>query len=269
MSFEKQLVYDFWNEASCGEKLYFKGESEIEKYANQLTRRYELEPMILNFAEFEKHKEKKVLEVGVGLGADHQMFAQNGANLSGCDLTDRAIALTQRRLSLLGLNSNLTVADAENLPYENESFDTVYSWGVIHVTPDTQKAANEIYRVLKTGGTGRVMIYHRHSMIGYMLWLRYALLKFKPFRSLDYIFYHYLESTGTKAYTINEAKSLFAKFKDVKIETALSHGDLLSSEAGQRHEGLILSIARKIYPRQLVKRWFSNHGQFMMIYLKK
>ena len=54
MSFEKPLVYDFWNEASCGEKLYFKGESEIEKYANQLTRRYELEPMILNFAEFEK-----------------------------------------------------------------------------------------------------------------------------------------------------------------------------------------------------------------------
>lgn len=269
MKNEKGLVKEFWNKAACGEDLYLKGIDEQEKFRNQLNLRYELEPFILPFADFENHKKKKVLEVGVGLGADHQMFAEGGAILYGCDLTERAVEMTKKRFDIFKLSSNLVVADAENLPYKNNFFDTVYSWGVIHHSPNTQKAIDEIYRVLKPNGSGKIMIYHKKSMVGYMLWIRYGLFKLNPFVSLEYIYSNYLESPGTKAYTIGEAYKLFNKFQSVTIKTILGHGDLLSSQAGQRHEGIILNIARKIFPRQIIKKLFPNNGLFMLIELKK
>lgn len=269
MEKNKELVRDFWDEASCGENLYLKGEDDIAKYRNQMKIRYELEPYIIDFADFKNQTGKKVLEIGVGLGADHQMFAENGAVLHGCDLTPRAIEATKKRLELFDLTSNLRVADAENLPYENDNFDTVYSWGVIHHSPNTPKAVDEIYRILKPNGSAKVMIYYKKSMVGYMLWIRYALLTLKPFRSLDYIYSHYLESPGTKAYTVKEAQELFKQFKSVEIETLLTHGDLLSSQAGQRHEGMLLNIARKLYPRWLIKTLFPRNGLFMLIDVKK
>jgi ubiquinone/menaquinone biosynthesis C-methylase UbiE len=265
----KSLVKDFWNEASCGEALYFKGEDQRLKFNHQRAVRYALEPFIVPFAGFDQHEGKRVLEIGVGMGADHQCFAEHQAELYGCDLTERAIALTQERLHLFGLRSELRVADAEQLPYADAFFDLVYSWGVIHHSPDTPQAVQEIYRVLKPGGTGRIMIYHKHSMVGYMLWLRYGLLAFKPWKTLNDIYAQYLESPGTKAYTVKEAYRLFSVFKTVEVETLLGHGDLLSSSAGQRHEGRLLSIARKIYPRRFIKLVLPKHGLFMLVKLTK
>ncbi len=269
MKEEKSQVKDFWNEASCGENLYLKGKSEAEKYNNQMEERYRLEPFILPFADFKNQKDKKVLEIGVGLGADHQKFAESGAILSGCDLTERAIHNTTERFKVFNLKSDLRVADAENLPYENESFDTVYSWGVIHHSPNTPKAVGEIHRILKENGTGKIMIYHKKSMVGYMLWVRYGLMKLKPFRSLNFIYSNYLESPGTKAYTVKEAEKMFGQFKKVKVETLLGHGDLLSSQAGQRHEGTLLNIARKLYPRWIIKTFLPKHGLFMLVEVEK
>jgi ubiquinone/menaquinone biosynthesis C-methylase UbiE len=265
----KEKVKEFWNEASCGENLYLKGGSKYEKYINQMSKRYELEAFILPFADFENQHNKKVLEVGVGLGADHQKFAENGAVLSGCDLTERAIEMTKNRFKLFNLSSELRVADAENLPYAENTFDTVYSWGVIHHTPNTPKAIQEIYRVLKKNGVGKIMIYHKKSIVGYMLWIRYGLMKLKPFRTLNFIYSNYLESSGTKAYTVTEAYELFKKFSSIKVETILCHGDLLTSQAGQRHEGSLLNIARKIYPRWIIKNLFPKKGLFMLIEVKK
>lgn len=71
---QKKQIQDFWNEQACGENLYFKGDNDVERFRNQSKARYELEPYILTFAEFEKSNNKKVLEVGVGLGADHQLL---------------------------------------------------------------------------------------------------------------------------------------------------------------------------------------------------
>ena len=65
------------------------------------------------------------------------------------DLTERAVAHTRRRLELFGLSSQLSVGDAENLKFDNASFDHVYSWGVLHHSPNTPKAIDEVYRVLK------------------------------------------------------------------------------------------------------------------------
>ena len=79
------------------------------------------------------------------------------------------------------------------------------------------------------------MIYQRRSLVGYMLWLRYALLRGRPFKSLDWVHHHYLESPGTKAHSPEEARQLFAGAVDIKVHSVLTHGDLLEGQAGQRH----------------------------------
>lgn len=264
MKTETQKVYDFWNEASCGEALYLTDQGR-DAYEAQSRVRYELEPMIPVFAEFERFSRKEVLEIGVGLGADHQRFAEAGAVLSGIDLTHRAIQHTKRRFAHFGLTSNLRQHDAENLPFENGRFDLVYSWGVIMCAPDTERVVHEIHRVIKPGGRAKIMIYHKYSFVGYMLWLRYALLGLRPWIPLGDIYQQYLESPGTKAYSVRQARRMFASFRDVRITTELCHADLLTSRAGQRHEGPLLALARRMWPRALIRKHFSGHGLFMMI----
>jgi ubiquinone/menaquinone biosynthesis C-methylase UbiE len=264
----KLHVHDFWNEASCGETLYLSG-ADKAGYSTQAQRRYELEPFILDFAQFEEAKGKKLLEIGVGLGADHQKFAEAGADLYGIDLTDRAVSHTRDRLACFGLTSSLDLGDAEQLAFEDETFDTVYSWGVLHHSPDTPKAITEVWRVLKQGGCARIMIYHKWSMVGLMLWTRYALLSMRPYTTLEAVYSRHLESPGTKAYSFGEASRMFAAFSTVSIRTILSHGDLLTSAAGQRHQGPLLTIARRIWPRWLIRRFFPNAGLCMMIEARK
>jgi SAM-dependent methyltransferase len=267
-SLEKQAVYDFWNAASCGEAQYLHG-TESAAYAQEARIRYELEPYIPGFARFGDSRGKEVLEIGVGLGADHLAFAQAGAHLHGVDLTPRAIEHTRRRLEAFGLQSALQTADAENLPFAEGTFDIVYSWGVLHHSPNTPRAIDEVWRVLRPGGSARIMVYHTHSFVGYMLWIRYALLVGKPWTSLAKIYAEHLESPGTKAYTIEEARVLFKRFSRVEIDTVLTHGDLLSSEAGQRHRGLLLQIARVIWPRRLIRALLPMHGLFLLAHATK
>lgn len=259
---------DFWNESSCGEKLFLEGFSK-EDYLKQSKVRYQLEPEILEFAEFEIFKGKKTLEIGVGLGSDHMLLAENGAILTGIDLTDRAIGHTKRRFRLLNLASELKLADAEDLPFQDASFDMVYSWGVIHHSPNTPGIVDEIFRILKPGGKAKIMIYHKYSLVGFMLWLRYGLFAFRPFIGLNRIYHDYLESPGTKAYSYKDAETLFSNFKVNSISSPLTHGDLLESQEGQRHEGKILDFARKFWPRKLLKWLAPNNGLFLMLDIEK
>ena len=77
-----------------------------------------------------------------------------------------------------------------------------------------------------------------------MLWLRYGLLRGRLFYSLDQIYHNYLESPGTKAYTIKEAEAMLHQFSHCKIDIQLGFGDLLEGAVGQRHSGVLLSIAK-------------------------
>ncbi len=260
----KRAVLKHWEQASCGENLYLPSATP-EGYREQARRRYELEPYIEEFADFAAARGRSVLEIGVGLAADHERFAAAGAKLIGIDLSRRAVEHARRRLTLFGLDSTLLVADAECLPFADSAFDLVYSWGVVHHSPDTAAAVAEIHRVLRPGGCAKIMIYHRWSLVGYMLWLRYALARGRPWTSLDRIYAHYLESPGTKAYSRRQARALFAAFPQVRIETRLTHGDLLESEAGQRHAGRVIRIARRVWPRTQLRRFAADHGLFMLV----
>lgn len=265
----KLQVHDFWNQGSCGE-VYAQGEHDTEKYEAHSRARYELEPYISEFAKFREGALRDVLEIGVGMGADHVEWAKSGPrSLTGIDLTPRAIDHTRQRIKMHGLTSNLQVGDAENLPFDDDSFDTVYSWGVLHHSPQTPKAINEVWRVLRPGGTARIMIYHKYSIVGYLLWLRYGLMAGRPWRSLDEIYHHHLESPGTKAYSMRQAEEMCAKFATVNLRSQLSFGDLLQGEVGQRHSGLLLSMAKRIWPRGLIRLLFKNHGLCLMIEARK
>lgn len=265
----KDIVKEFWNEKSCGE-IYAVGQSEKEYYESESKSRYELEPYIFDFAKFHEGKNKDVLEIGVGMGTDHAEWAKSTPkSLTGIDLTPRAIEHTNKRFMIFGLTSDVKEADAEQLPFDDESFDLVYSWGVLHHSPNTPQAIKEVYRVLRPGGLTRIMIYHKYSLTGYMLWIRYGLLSGRPFRSLYDIYFNHLESTGTKAYSIDEARVMLSQFAKVDTKVQLNFGDLLEGAVGQRHRGILLSVAKRLWPRKLLRVLFKNHGLMLLIEAQK
>jgi len=262
----KLAVREFWNRQSCGE-VYATGETLAAQLDAQALARYGLEPYIFEFARFDEGRGRDVLEIGVGMGADHLEWAKESPrSLTGIDLTPRAIELTRARLDAYGLSSTLECGDAEHLPFPDNSFDLVYSWGVLHHSPDTPRAIAEAYRVLRPGGVARVMIYHRWSITGYLLWLRYGML---AGRGLSDVYARYLESPGTKAYTIDEAKRMFARFDNVSVRSQLSFGDLLQGAVGQRHNGTVLRIAKRLWPRALIRRVLSRHGLMLLVEAEK
>jgi ubiquinone/menaquinone biosynthesis C-methylase UbiE len=116
------------------------------------------------YVDFDALRGRDVLEVGCGSGIAVQLFAEAGANVTAVDLTDWAVATTSRRLAAFGLEGDVRQADAEKLPFADESFDLVFSWGVIHHTSDMGRALRELVRVCRSGGNIVLMIYHRRSL---------------------------------------------------------------------------------------------------------
>jgi ubiquinone/menaquinone biosynthesis C-methylase UbiE len=112
--------------------------------------------------------DKDVLEVGCGMGAHAAMLARAGAKLTAIDLTERAVSLTKRRFELFGLAANIQQADCEQLPFPDASFDTVWSWGVIHHSSQTERCLSEITRVLRPGGRIMLMVYYKPSLVYYL-----------------------------------------------------------------------------------------------------
>lgn len=263
----KADVQDFWDAAACGE-VYGTGLDDCEKFEAQRRMRYELEPFIASFAKFNEGRDADVLEIGVGMGADHIEWATaSPRRLVGIDLTPRAVELTRSRCTLFGADAGLCVGDAEHLSLPDNQFDIVYSWGVLHHSPDTPAALREVRRVLRPGGVARVMVYHRASIVGALLWLRYGVAKAKPTLRLDDVYSSHLESPGTKAYSVREVENLFrgAGFDTVDTFIELSVGDLLEGAAGQRHQGRVLHFARKVWPRSLIRRCGRGFGLLLLV----
>lgn len=123
---------------------------------------------------------KKVLEVGSGMGFHTELLVKRGAIVTSVDISQYSVQMTQKRLQMKGLSAHVIEADAEHLPFDNDAFDLVWSWGVIHHTPDTKAAASEIYRVMKPNAQLRIMLYNRHSLYNWVnVIFRYGVLKGK------------------------------------------------------------------------------------------
>jgi SAM-dependent methyltransferase len=261
----RDRVRSFWEREACGE-VYATGPSFRAQLEAQARERYALEPYLKPFARFEEARGRRVLEIGLGMGADHEALAETApALLAGVDLTRRAAELTAARLALARHVPRVLVADAERLPFGDASFDIVYSWGVLHHSPDTAATVREVHRVLRPGGVARVMLYHRRSIVGFMLWARYALMRGRPWLSLSTVFDRHMESPGTKAYTSSEARALFERFSDVRVGVQLTFADLLEGAAGQRHAGMALAVARGAWPRGLLRRYAGAYGLDLLV----
>ena len=235
----KEQVRAFWEREACGERYG----------AEQDRRRYELEPQILEFADFETGAGRRVLEIGVGMGADFLRWVRAGAKATGVDLTERAVALTRERLTAENLQAEVQQADAEGLPFGSGEFDIVYSWGVLHHTPHPERAIAEAQRMLAPGGTLKIMLYHRHSWVALAAWARFCLLRGRPLSTLT-AGVAQIESPGTRAFTANEVRSLLPDLTHVLIKPILTRWDrrcvpLISSLFGHRLGWFLLVEGQK------------------------
>lgn len=254
----KNEVAEFWNSEPCGTR-YLGEKSEFDVHARS---RYDLEPHIPDFAGFHRASGLRVLEIGVGIGADYQQWLKAGAGATGVDLSAASLKLTQRRCEVAGVAPDLHRADAENLPFASDTFDVVYSYGVMHHSPDTAKCLKEALRVLKPGGEARIMLYHHASLTGMMLWLRYGLWRCQSIRQCVY---ERLESPGTKTFTRGEVSDLMRDFENVSIDQVFSPGDLLLHQPSPRFRGAAYWLLWEIFPRTLMRRVGKGWGLFLLI----
>lgn len=222
----KERIKKFWNNKPCGTFGVIPEEVDLPYFEKIRDRRYKLEPFIKTVVDFLSLKEKKVLEVGCGIGIDGMEFSKAGADYTGIDASETSINLARRYFEFEKNNSPLIVADTDSLPFVDNSFDYVFSWGVIHHTPNIRKAVEEIYRVLKPGGECCIMVYNRRSIVGAQLYVLYGLFRLNPFANFKKLFAEHHESPGTKAFTNKETLLLFKKFKDVKIVNIVTPYDL-------------------------------------------
>jgi ubiquinone/menaquinone biosynthesis C-methylase UbiE len=260
----KEAVRRHWQAEPCGTRE--ASPEERRAFFDGIERdRYAWEPYIKPFARFERGRGKRVLEVGVGAGTDFINWVRNGAVATGVDLTEHGVALTRERLALEGLSAEVMVADAERLPFDDASFDIVYSYGVLHHSPNTAAAVREVHRVLKPGGTAIVMVYHHPSWVGLMLWGLHYAARLRPWVSPRQAVFEHLESPGTKVYTVAEGEALFTDFARATVRPQLSHGDLLLMPPAAKYRGWAHRLAWRLYPRWAVRRLGDRLGTGLMI----
>ena len=258
----KEQVREFWNADPCGTR-YVEGQEGFDAHSRA---RYALEPYIFDFAQFQAARGLRVLEIGVGMGADYLEWLKAGAHASGVDISAASVQRAKRRCEIAGFQPDLRVADAEQLPFPDNSFDVVYSYGVMHHSPDTAQCVREAARVLKPGGQARIMVYHHPSITGAMLWLRYGLFRGKSLRQS--VFDH-LESPGTKTYRRSEALALFAGFENVNMRLVFSPGDLLLHQPSARFQSGFYRLVWKLFPRAVVRKFGRRLGLFLLVTAQK
>jgi ubiquinone/menaquinone biosynthesis C-methylase UbiE len=250
----KAAVRAYWGNEPCGTRAL--DPTDRAAFFSSLEReRYQAEPHIAGFAGFASAAGQRVLEIGVGAGTDFVQWVDHGARAVGVDLTEAGVKLTRERLSIRGRHAPLMVGDAESLPFRSASFDGIYSYGVLHHSPDTEGAIAEVHRVVRPGGWVRIMIYHHPSISSWLLAARYQC---SPQRALAY-----LESPGTKAYSVAQTRRLFSAFSDVTCQVVLGSGDLMLMRPSSKHAHL--AWLWRLYPRWFVRRVGRSFGSMVLI----
>ena len=229
LAHEKLRAREQWGQDPCGAEYDREHELGTREFFDEVERyRYkEYAPWMPRVMEFEKFRGARLLEVGCGMGTDLLQFARGGAYCTGVDLTPRSVEITRHRFALFGAPGAFMIGDGEQLPFASETFDVVYSNGVLHHTPDTAGAIREVHRVLRPGGTAKVMLYHRHSLnYWFEIILRRGVLggEFLRGRSAEEIMSLVIEFSDhdarplVKVYSRREARALFSQFSEVEVD---------------------------------------------------
>jgi len=223
----KRQAQKQWDNDPCGSHYARKAVPRTLEWFREVEQyRYgKYAPWMPETMEFSKHFGQRVLEIGGGMGTDLAQFAKAGAIVTDVDLSARHLELAQENLRLRNLKASFLQHDAESLPFDDASFDLVYSNGVIHHTPNTERVVREMYRVLKPGGRAIAMVYAENSLLYwyqlvYLLGIRSRLLeKF----SIGEIMSQHVELSQTdarplvKVYTKARIRRVFQPFEHVLI----------------------------------------------------
>ena len=163
---KEQNIQEFWQENPCGETLIdaiYK--EDLSFYDEYDAMRYSSHAHLLETLDGIPFAGKKTLEIGIGQGGDAEQIVRRGGHYSGLDLTNEAVHRVKRRFELKDLAfDTITQGSILDAPFADNSFDIVFSHGVLHHVPDIQKAQKEIARILKPNGLLVVMLYARHSL---------------------------------------------------------------------------------------------------------
>jgi SAM-dependent methyltransferase len=160
-------VQAFWAAHPCGEQFVAGADDGgYERFFADYDRyRYERESHILRCLDEVPFLGKKVLEIGLGLGADSEQIIRRGGRWAGIDLTAESVDRVRTRLELRSLPyDGVFQGSALELPFADNSFDVVFSHGVLHHVPDIARAQSEVARVLRPGREAVVMLYAKYSL---------------------------------------------------------------------------------------------------------
>ncbi len=182
-------------------------------------------PLLSNVIDYGALKGKKVLDIAVGTGWSTEQFVRSGAEVTAVDLTPAAVELTKKRLALYNLSATVQVADAQQLPFPDNTFDFVLAFGCLMHMPDTKKAIDEIWRVLKPGGRASAMMYYKHSLHWwYYIFFGKGIVRGKLFSmSVQELSNRYTDGAYeegnqlTKFYSKKEIRKLFSQFPTICI----------------------------------------------------
>jgi ubiquinone/menaquinone biosynthesis C-methylase UbiE len=160
-------VQRYWDARPCNVRHSVKPVGSREYFDEVEARKYLVEPHIPAFAQFERWRGKRVLEVGCGIGTDSINFARAGAELTAVDLSSESLRIARQRADVMDVGDRIRFvqANAEELgtTLSGERYDLVYSFGVVHHTPHPDRALLEMRSLTAPGGRLKLMIYHRRS----------------------------------------------------------------------------------------------------------
>lgn len=215
-------VRQYWNERPCNIRHSHQPVGTLAYFDEVEARKYLVEPHIPAFAQFERWKGKRVLEIGCGIGTDTINFARAGAAVTAVDLSDESLALARQRAAAYGLADRITFyqADTEQLSstVPVDTYHLVYSFGAIHHTPGPQNAIREIRKYMGPESTFKLMLYHRYSWKVFWILTRFGK---GAFWKLDELIARYSEAQSgcpvTYSYSRRSMRDLLDKFQVEKI----------------------------------------------------
>ena len=167
----QERVREHWNRQPCDSELSAHERTSRDFYLDVERKRYALQPHILECLSWIDWRGKRVLEVGAGVGTDARRMIRAGADYVGINVDRGSTEATAGALRLFALPGVSLQRDATSLDFSAESFDVVYSFGVLQHIPEVGRAVAGIERALKPGGELLVMLYNRSS-INYQLEIR-------------------------------------------------------------------------------------------------
>lgn len=206
-------VRSYWDRRPCNIRHSPKPVGTREYFDEVEARKYFVEPHIPRFAQFERWRGKKVLEIGCGIGTDTVNFARNGANVTAVDLSPQSMELARKRVEVYGLRDQVRFysGSAEELSsfVPVETYDLIYSFGVIHHTPHPERVMDQLRHYARPGTTIKLMVYYRRSWKVFWVLMGYGKGQFWRLKQL--VAEHSEAQTGcpvTYTYTREEGRQL-------------------------------------------------------------